>query len=195
MWLIVGLGNPGAQYTATRHNLGFMVVGALAASYGIPLKKKTLGAHWGQGRLKGEAAVLAQPTTYMNQSGHAVAQLLHYFKLAPSDLVVIHDDLDLPFGRLKLSQGGGPGGHRGVLSIQDTIHTADFFRVKLGLGRPPPVMAAEDFVLSPFPREEWEAVASLLERGVQAVVTLLNDGLAAAQTRFHGEAEPIGGVP
>jgi PTH1 family peptidyl-tRNA hydrolase len=186
-WLIVGLGNPGAKYAATPHNLGFMVVDYLADHHDIPLAKKTMEAHWGKGRLAGHAVVLAQPQTYMNLSGRSVTQLLRFFNLGPQDLVVVHDDLDVPGGRLKLSLGGGAGGHRGVLSIAEMLKTKEFYRVKMGVGRPPVFMAAEDYVLKPFPREDWEAVASLVERAAQAVVTLITDGLAAAQNQFHGE--------
>jgi PTH1 family peptidyl-tRNA hydrolase len=188
-WLIVGLGNPGARYAATPHNLGFMVVDLLADRHDIPLAKKSLEAHWGKGRLEGEAVVLAQPQTYMNLSGRAVAQLLRYFDLTPQNLVVVHDDLDVPGGRLKLSLGGGAGGHRGVLSIAEVLKTQEFYRVKMGIGRPPAFMASEDFVLKPFPREDWEAVASLVERAAQAVVALITNGLAAAQNQFHGPAD------
>jgi PTH1 family peptidyl-tRNA hydrolase len=187
-WLIVGLGNPGARYAATPHNLGFMVVDYLADHQDISLAKKTMEAHWGKGHLDGNAVVLAQPQTYMNVSGRAVAQLLRFFDLTPQNLVVIHDDLDVPGGRLKLSLGGGAGGHRGVLSIAEILKTQEFYRVKMGIGRPPAVMAAEDYVLKPFPREDWEAVASLVERAAQAVVILITKGLTAAQNQFHGAA-------
>jgi PTH1 family peptidyl-tRNA hydrolase len=187
-WLIVGLGNPGERYGATPHNLGFMVADYLADHHDIALAKKTMEARWGKGRLDGQTVVLAQPQTYMNLSGRSVAQLLRYFDLAPQNLVVIHDDLDVPGGRLKLSLGGGAGGHRGVLSIAEVLKTQEFYRVKMGIGRPPAVMAAEDFVLKPFPREVWETVASLVERAAQAVVTLITSGLAAAQNQFHGTA-------
>lgn len=189
-WLIVGLGNPGSKYAVTRHNVGFMVVTALVEGYGIPLKKKTLAAHWGTGKIEGEAVVLAQPTTYMNQSGRAVAQLLHYFKLTPEALVVIHDDLDVPAGRLKLAQGGGAGGHRGVQSIMGAVNSREFYRVKVGIGRPPPVMSPEDFVLSSVARADWETLVSLVDCAAQAVVTLITETLLAAQSRFHGTASP-----
>jgi PTH1 family peptidyl-tRNA hydrolase len=189
-WLIVGLGNPGSKYAATPHNLGFVVVAILADHYDIPLTKKTLEAHWGKGRLDGAAVILAQPRTYMNLSGRAVVKLLRYFDLSPGDLVVIHDDLDVPAGRLKLAWGGGAGGHRGVLSITAALNSPDFFRVKLGIGRPPAVMDPEDFVLKPFPPEEWDAVATLVERGSQAVAALITAGLATAQNQFHGDTAP-----
>lgn len=187
-WLIVGLGNPGARYAATPHNLGFLVVDCLAERYDLPLTKKSLEARWGRGRLAGAAVILAQPTTYMNLSGRAVAQLLRYFQLTADRLVVIHDDLDVPAGRLKLGRGGGAGGHKGVLSIVEALDTAAFVRLKLGLGRPPPFLSAEDFVLRPWAREDWEAVADLVDRAARAVVTLIRAGLAAAQQEFHGAA-------
>jgi PTH1 family peptidyl-tRNA hydrolase len=165
-----------------------MVTDYLADHHDIPLAKKTMEARWGKGRLADSAVVLAQPQTYMNLSGRSVAQLLRYFHLGPQDLVVVHDDLDVPGGRLKLSLGGGAGGHRGVLSIVETLKTKEFYRVKMGIGRPPAFMTPEDFVLKPFPREDWEAVASLVERAARAVVALITAGLAAAQNQFHGAA-------
>ncbi len=183
--LIVGLGNPGPQYAWTRHNLGYMVVSGLSEDWGIPLKSHKLDAVWGQGRVNGEPVVLAQPTTYMNLSGRAVSRLLHYWKLIPSDLVVIHDDLDVPLGRVKLVLGGGAGGHRGVLSIMNALDTAGFYRVKMGIGRSPEGVFPEEYVLQPFTREELEGAASLVEKAVQAVKVLVTEGLAAAQSRFH----------
>jgi PTH1 family peptidyl-tRNA hydrolase len=123
----------------------------------------------------------------MNLSGRAVSALMAYFKLSPEDLVVIHDDLDVPLWRLKLTKQGGPGGHRGILDIMATLNTEEFLRVKLGIGRPHPGFPAERYVLSHFPPEDAENVAQLIERAAQAVATLLAEGLAAAQTRFHGE--------
>jgi peptidyl-tRNA hydrolase, PTH1 family len=186
-WLIVGLGNPGAQYAATPHNLGYMVVEILAEQYDLPLAKKTHQARWGKGRLAGVAVILAQPTTYMNLSGRAVLSLLHYFDLAGANLVVIHDDLDVPGGRVKLAWDGGAGGHRGVASVAAALRSPDFYRVKLGIGRPPPGVVPEDFVLRPFPREAWEDAAGLVDRGARAVVALITAGLAAAQNQFHRE--------
>ncbi len=187
MYLILGLGNPGPQYAWTRHNLGFMVVAALSEDWRIPLKNHKMDAVWGQGRVNGEPVVLAQPTTYMNLSGRAASRLLNYWKLMPSDLVVLHDDLDVPPGRLKLALGGGAGGHRGVLSIMNALDTPEFYRVKMGIGRPPVEMAAEEYVLKPFSKSELEEAAALVEKAVGSVKTLLSQGLAAAQNRFHGD--------
>jgi len=188
MRLIVGLGNPGREYAWTRHNLGFQVAAWLSELWGIPLTRRSQASLWGQGRVGPEAVILAQPTTYMNLSGQAVSRLLSYFKLTPGDLVLIHDDLDVPLWRLKLVEGGGPGGHRGVLDVIAALHTEEFLRVKLGIGRPAPGMPGEKYVLSPFPAADAEQVARLIERGAQAVDCLLREGLAAAQNRFHGEA-------
>ena len=193
--LIVGLGNPGPQYVYTRHNLGFMVVSALAEQWGISLSDRKFPANWGQGRVGGEQVILAQPLTYMNLSGQAVSQMMAYFRLTPDNLVVIHDDLDVPQERLKLTRGGGPGGHRGIMSIMGALNTPDFLRVKLGVGRPPAGLPAEAFVLRQFAPEDLEGAAALVDRAVQAVAVLVTEGLAAAQNRFHGvpEEEGIGG--
>ncbi len=194
-WLIVGLGNPGPRYVFTRHNLGFMVVAALAESWGIPLTRHKLEAVFGQGRAAGRAVVLAQPQTFMNLSGRAVEGLLRYFHLGPRSLVVVHDDLDLPKGRLKLALNGGAGGHKGVLSIANALGTPDFYRVKLGIGRPPAGLPAEAYVLAPLGEEELEGVADLVQRGALAVECLIAHGLSAAQNRFHssgGEEGPMG---
>jgi peptidyl-tRNA hydrolase, PTH1 family len=186
MRLIVGLGNPGREYAWTRHNLGWQVVALLSEDWRVPLGKKGFEAIWGRGRAGEETIILAQPTTYMNLSGRAVALLLSYFKLSPADLLVIHDDLDVPLWRLKLVERGGSGGHRGVASIIQHLHTEEFLRVKLGIGRPPSHMPGENYVLSHFPADEAENVAQLIERAAAAVDCLIREGLAAAQNRFHG---------
>ncbi len=186
MRLVVGLGNPGAKYAWTRHNLGFHVAAALSELWNMPLNRQSLESHWGQGRVGEETVVLAQPTTFMNLSGRAVSRLLAYFRLTPQALVVIHDDLDVPPGRLKIVERGGPGGHRGVLSIIAALDTEEFLRVKLGIGRPSEEMDAEDYVLSHFSREEAEAITDLVVRAAEAVTTLIEAGLAAARNRFHG---------
>jgi peptidyl-tRNA hydrolase, PTH1 family len=191
MRLIVGLGNPGREYAWTRHNLGWQVVTYLSEEWRIPLGKKSLESVWGQGRVGGETVILAQPTTFMNLSGQAVSLLLSYFRLSPDNLVVVHDDLDVPPGRIKISERGGPGGHRGIISIISHLHTEEFLRVKLGIGRPPAMMPTENYVLSHFPAAEAENVAQLVERAAQAVDTLIRAGLAAAQNRFHGEPADI----
>jgi PTH1 family peptidyl-tRNA hydrolase len=191
MRLIVGLGNPGREYAWTRHNLGSQVAAHLSELWGMPLNRHSHGALWGQGRVGGEGVILAQPTTYMNLSGRAVSALMSYFKLTPGDLVIIHDDLDVPPWRLKLTERGGPGGHRGILDIMATLNTEEFLRVKLGIGRPHPHLPTEKYVLSHFPAEDAENVAQLIERAAQAVDCLIREGLPEAQNRFHGEPADI----
>jgi peptidyl-tRNA hydrolase, PTH1 family len=187
MHLIVGLGNPGREYAWTKHNLGWQVVAYLSELWGIALSRSSHQSLWGQGRVGGETLILAQPTTYMNLSGQAVGQLMGYFKLTPADLVVIHDDLDVPLWRLKIVERGGAGGHRGVQSLVGALHTAEFLRVKMGIGRPLPPLPAENYVLMPFPAEDAENVAQFIERTALAVQCLISEGLKAAQNRFHGE--------
>jgi PTH1 family peptidyl-tRNA hydrolase len=195
MRLLVGLGNPGREYAWTKHNLGFQVIHYLGELWGISLTRTSHAALWGQGRVGSESVILAQPTTYMNVSGQAVSRLMAYFKLTPEDLVVIHDDLDVPLWRLKLVERGGPGGHKGVQDIIATLHTDEFLRVKLGIGRPQGGRSTEKYVLTPFPADDAENVAVLIERAVQAVDCLLHEGLNAAQNRFHGEPAPDTEMP
>ncbi len=197
-WLIAGLGNPGPRYARTRHNLGFLVVAILSERLQIPLGREKWEARWGQGRLGERRVILAQPQTYMNLSGRAVAPLLRYFQLPPEALVVVHDDLDLPPGRLKLAWDGGAGGHKGVLSVAEALGTLDFYRVKVGIGRPPAGMPAEAYVLEPAAPAEWKGLTEAAARAAQAVEVLVQEGLATAQNRFHGAAagpNPAGGKP
>jgi PTH1 family peptidyl-tRNA hydrolase len=193
MRLIVGLGNPGREYAWTRHNLGWQVVAYLSDHWGLPLSKKSLESVWGQGKVGEETVILALPTTYMNLSGQAVSLLLSYFKLSPGNLVVVHDDLDVPRWRLKIVERGGPGGHRGILSIITHLHTEEFLRVKLGIGRPPAGLPGENFVLSHFPADEAENVARFIEQAAGAVDCLIREGMKMAQNRYHGEWLPDAG--
>jgi peptidyl-tRNA hydrolase, PTH1 family len=188
MHLIVGLGNPGREYAWTKHNLGWQVAAYLSELWEIPLSRSSHQSVWGQGRVGGETLILAQPTTYMNLSGQAVGQLMAYFKLSPADLIVVHDDLDVPPWRLKIVERGGAGGHNGMRSIIGALHTEEFLRVKMGIGRPVPPLPAENYVLMPFPAEDAENVAQFIERAAQAVTCLIKDGVKAAQNRFHGES-------
>jgi PTH1 family peptidyl-tRNA hydrolase len=169
--------------------LGYQVVAYLSKLWDIPLNRTSHSAVWGQGRVGREEVLLAQPTTYMNLSGQAVSRLLSYFKLIPEDLVVIHDDLDVLPWRLKIVDRGGAGGHRGILSIIQHLYTEEFIRVKLGIGRPSAGMPTENYVLSHFPADAAEDVACFIERAGAAVDTLIREGLAAVQNRFHGDVQ------
>lgn len=185
-WLVVGLGNPGPGYAGHRHNVGQMVVAELASRIGTPLKAHKAGASIAEGRVRpgGDRVTLAVPSTFMNLSGRPVAALLKFYSLDASRLVVIHDELDLPFDTVRLKLGGGPGGHNG---IRDIINVAgpDFVRVRVGIGRPPGRQDPADFVLSPFSKAEREVLPNLLVDAADATWDVLTDGLLAAQQRWH----------
>lgn len=190
-WLIVGLGNPGAKYEATRHNVGQMALDVLAARLGAKFTPhgKT-GSRVAEGWLRpgGPKLILAKSNGYMNTSGGPVSALCKYFGIAPERVVVVHDELDLPFDALKLKQGGGHGGHNGLRDIAKALDTPQFLRVRVGVGRPPGRQDPADFVLSPFSGAERKQLPVLLEDAADACEALVDDGLLAAQQRFHGRA-------
>jgi len=184
--LVVGLGNPGPEYAETRHNVGVRVVELLAArAGGGRFSKHKANADVLEGRLAGRRAVLAVPRTYMNVSGGPVAGLLRYYDVAPADLVVVHDDLDLGFGVVRLKQGGGEGGHNGLRSISASIGTKDYLRVRFGIGRPPGRQDPADFVLKRFSGAERKELEFAVDLAADAAEALLRDGLEPAQNRFH----------
>ena len=184
--LVVGLGNPGPEYAETRHNVGVRVVELLAArAGGGRFAKHKANADVLEGRLAGRCAVLAVPRTYMNVSGGPVAGLLRYYGVAPADLVVVHDDLDLGFGVVRLKQGGGEGGHNGLRSISQSIGTKDYLRVRFGIGRPPGRQDPADFVLKRFSGAERKELEFAVDLAADAAEALLRDGLEPTQNRFH----------
>ncbi len=185
--LVVGLGNPGPQYAGNRHNVGRMVLDALARRGGLGFKSHKAGASIAEGRLQpgGPKLVLASPSSYMNLSGGAVAQLAKFFKVEPARVVVVHDDLDLDFDRLQVKVGGGHGGHNGLRDIIARLGTPDFVRVRVGIGRPPGRQDPADFVLKDFSTEERKALPVLIEEAADAVEAIAADGVLAAQNRFN----------
>jgi PTH1 family peptidyl-tRNA hydrolase len=193
MKLIVGLGNPGFLYSRNRHNVGFMCVRHLARMQGIKFDKKQGQARTGIGNIGGKRVVLARPQTYMNASGESVSALARKLNINPSDLTVIHDDLDLPPGKIRLRLGGGSGGHKGIESIIARLGSRDFYRVRVGVGRPD---IAEDstadkeeaviaYVLSDFTQEEKRIIDKIMPDVSQAIVCLLTEGLDAAMNKFN----------
>jgi PTH1 family peptidyl-tRNA hydrolase len=189
LYLIIGLGNPGFKYRNMRHNVGFQVVDLLSQRWGIALNRQSCSSYWGRGVFQGHEVVLAQPETYMNLSGRAVFRLISFFEITAGDLLVIHDDLDLPLGRLKFMAKGGAGGHRGIASIIDTIHTPEFLRLKVGIGRPQYGETVEHYVLSPFYPVEREISATTVDRAAEAVEVFLLSGLIQAMSLFHGPTQ------
>jgi PTH1 family peptidyl-tRNA hydrolase len=184
--LVVGLGNPGPEYAETRHNVGVRVVELLASrAGGGRFSKHKSNADVLEGRLAGRRAVLAVPRTFMNVSGGPVAGLLRYYGVDPADLVVVHDDLDLGFGVVRLKQGGGEGGHNGLRSISGAIGTKDYLRVRFGIGRPPGRQDPADFVLKRFSGAERKELEFAVDLAADAAEALLRDGLEPAQNRFH----------
>jgi peptidyl-tRNA hydrolase, PTH1 family len=187
-FLVVGLGNPGPGYAGNRHNVGAMVLDELAARAGIRLssgKGVRSRALAGEGRLAGRRVVLARPLTYMNESGGPVRALLDYHHLPAEDLVVVHDELDLPFATVRLKRGGGEGGHNGLRSISRSTGTKDFLRVRVGIGRPPGRQDPADFVLKDFSAVERKELDLLVVEAADAAEALLVKGLEAAQNEVH----------
>ncbi len=184
--LVVGLGNPGPDYAETRHNVGFRVVELLATrAGGGRFSKHRSNSDVLEGRLGGRRVVLAKPRTYMNVSGGPVAGLARYFSVAPADLIVVHDDLDLGFGVVRLKIGGGEGGHNGLRSISASLGTKDYLRVRFGIGRPPGRQDPADFVLKRFSGAEKKELEFATDLAADATEALLQDGLAPTQNRFH----------
>lgn len=184
--LVVGLGNPGPNYARTRHNLGFVVADLLAQRMGSKFKvHKRSGAEIITGRLGGAAVVLAKPRTYMNESGRQVAPLAKFYSVPPSGIIVIHDELDLEFGRVRLKLGGGEGGHNGLRSVAAALGTKDFLRVRIGIGRPPGRKDPAAFVLENFTAKERPEVGAICEQAADAAELLIELGLEPAQNRVH----------
>ncbi|MEO3822400.1 aminoacyl-tRNA hydrolase [Actinomadura sp. B10D3] len=185
LWLVVGLGNPGPSYAKNRHNAGFMVLDVLAARAGGRFKSHRARADVLEGRLAGVRAVLAKPRSFMNESGGPVKGLLDFYKVPVERLVVVHDELDIPFGAVRLKQGGGDNGHNGLRSITRSLGAKDYLRVRFGVGRPPGRMDAAAFVLKDFSAAERKSLDLEVDRAADAVEALLTDGLGAAQNVFH----------
>ncbi len=184
--LVVGLGNPGPQYAKTRHNLGFMVADLLAARMGATFKvHKRSGAEIATGRLAHRPVVLAKPRTYMNESGRQVGPLAKFYSVTPADVIVIHDELDIDFGQIRLKQGGGEGGHNGLRSLVNALGTKDFHRVRIGIGRPPGRKDAAAFVLENFSATERPQVPTICEMAADATELLVEVGLEPAQNQVH----------
>jgi len=186
-YLIAGLGNPGPQYRLNRHNAGFLVADTLAELAAIPLTRVKFRALMGKGRYAGADVVIAKPQTFMNDSGQAVGALMRFFKIPTEHLLVVHDDLDLPFGTLRLRPSGGTGGQRGMESIVARLGTRDFARLRVGIGRPPGRMDPKDYVLHDFEAQEIEWLPGLRETAVEAIQMFIQEGIEKAMNTFNGK--------
>jgi PTH1 family peptidyl-tRNA hydrolase len=184
-FLVVGLGNPGSRYSATRHNAGFFVLDLLASRAGASFKSHKSNADVLECRLAGRSAVLAKPKTYMNLSGGPISALARFYKIAPEQVVVVHDELDLPYGGLRLKRGGGEGGHNGLKSTTSSLGSKEYVRVRFGIGRPPGQQDPADFVLKEFSSAERKDLDYFVDRAADAVEAVLAKGLEAAQNEFN----------
>ena len=185
MKLIVGLGNPGKRYERTRHNIGFLIVDYVAKQNEVAVKRKLCSALVGESSDDGERFLLVKPQAYMNRSGEPVKELLRRFHATANDVVAVYDDLDLSFGRIRIRMKGSAGGHRGVLSIMEELAGASFYRVRIGIGRPPQGVDPVDYVLQPFNAEETAALGGVISRAAEAVMSLLREGSQPAMERFN----------
>ncbi len=184
---MVALGNPGDAYLKTRHNAGFMVVDEVAEAFSIPLVKRKFDTIFGRGSVDGVEVILIKPMAFMNLSGPPVLKIANYFKILCEDMLAIHDDIDLAFGRLKINEKGGDGGHKGVRSLMDAFGGGDFVRLRVGVGRPEARISAADYVLNGFSAKEKEVLDQITTKARDAVVTILCKGTKEGMNRFNNK--------
>ncbi len=186
MWLIVGLGNPGSEYKLTRHNIGFMAVDDLLKGLGDPNVKKQFKAEFFQTEFKDQQLLICKPQTFMNLSGESVQAIMSFYKIPMDKLIVIHDDIDQAFGQIRIHKNRGHGGHNGIRSISGLLGSADYLRIKLGVGRPEnPHIPVADYVLGPFNPSEMSALPVFLNKSCDALKSLMLEGLQKASTKFN----------
>ncbi len=183
--LVVGLGNPGVRYRKTRHNVGFMAVDSIAQQFGIALDREKFGVVFGRGSVERVTVVLAKPVAFMNRSGPPVQQLAHYYRIPCEDMLVIHDDIDLAFGKLKIKKKGGHGGHNGVRSLMDAFGGGDFVRLRIGVGRSEAGISVTDHVLGKFSAEQAKILDRIISSARDAVVTVLCEGTQVGMNVFN----------
>ncbi|MBW2561275.1 MAG: aminoacyl-tRNA hydrolase [Deltaproteobacteria bacterium] len=185
MKLIAGLGNPGIRYSYSRHNIGFLVLDALALAADIEINRGKFDSYLGRGIISGAPVVLAKPQTFMNLSGVAVGKLARYFGIGTEEILIVHDDMDFPTGDVRIKMGGGAGGHKGLLSIIDHLGGSGFARIRVGIGRPPAGEMTEGYVLERFSECEIQTVPHVIERACDAVFEVVSSGVQAAMNRFN----------
>lgn len=185
--LIVGLGNPGEKYRPTRHNVGFVVVDRLSEAHQLPLDKHKFDVVFGRGKVGRQPVILAQPMTFMNRCGPAVRDVAHFYKLGMQDVLVIHDDIDLVFGKMKIKEKGGDGGHNGVKSLIEAWGSGAFTRLRIGIGRPQTQQAVRAYVLARFDAQQEALLEDVIVGAQDAVETILFKGVREAMNQFHGK--------
>jgi PTH1 family peptidyl-tRNA hydrolase len=185
MHCLVGLGNPGAEYAATRHNVGWQVADELARHHGLEISRRRLRSHFGRGSIAGQDCLLVKPQTFMNDSGDAVARVLMYFRLPATSVLLMYDDINLDLGVMRFRRGGSDGGHKGVRSVIHHLHTQDLARLRLGIGRPPAGANVMHYVLTPFARSEDDRRREMVEQAAEAVERYLREGMSAAMNAYN----------
>jgi len=188
-YLLVGLGNPGRQYKDTRHNFGFMLIDRIAVrlnARGMKVQSKAIVTN---AIYEDRKLILAKPQTYMNLSGQSVQGLVHFYKIPLTNVMVLSDDLDIPFGTIRIRAAGGPGGQRGLSSVIENLGTKDFPRLRLGIGRPPGRMDPANFILQNFSRDEMKSISEILDAAADAVLEFVKNGLSAAMNKFNGDVK------
>jgi PTH1 family peptidyl-tRNA hydrolase len=185
LFAFIGLGNPGREYELTRHNIGFLAIDQLSRAWDIPVNKYRFKSLVGKGNYEGNTVLLAKPQGYMNLSGDAVASITRFYKLSLEQICIIHDDLDLPFGKIRLRRSGGSAGQKGMASIIARLGTEEFYRLRIGIGRPPGQMEAADYVLQSFRKKESGILEDVLNKAVGAIEMLLNEGIDRAMTFYN----------
>jgi peptidyl-tRNA hydrolase, PTH1 family len=186
-FLLIGLGNPGREYKDTRHNFGFMLIDRIAVrlnARGMKVQSKAIVT---DAMYEDRKLILAKPQTYMNLSGQSVQGLVHFYKIPLTNLMVLSDDLDIPFGTIRIRAAGGPGGQRGLSSVIESLGTKDFPRLRLGIGRPPGRMDPANFILQDFSRDEMKSISEILDAGADAVLEFVSKDLNAAMNKFNGD--------
>lgn len=185
LYIIAGLGNPGRKYEGTRHNVGFDAIDCLSQQHGIKVSKIKFKALLGEGFISNKKVILVKPQTYMNLSGESIRDILDWYKVSPDHLIVIFDDVDIPFGEIRVKRKGSAGTHNGMKSIIYQLKDDNFPRVKIGIGKPPEEWELSDFVLSGFSREERKIINDSIEKAARAVTTIIEDGIDAAMNLFN----------
>ena len=191
MKLIVGLGNPGNEYKATRHNIGFLVVDRLSVESNISLQKKKFRSVFGSGVICGSKVIIAKPLTFMNLSGEAVIAIANYYNIASENIIVIHDDMDIEFGQLKIKIRGGSAGHRGIESIKKYLNEDNFLRIRAGIGKPPDNIDCSDYVLQKFSIKEQNELKGVIENIQSCIEVILTQGPEVAMNRYHSSSRTV----
>lgn len=189
-WVVAGLGNPGKEYAGSRHNTGYLVLDRIAQAQHVQFGRRRFQGATGEAEISGQRVLLVKPETYYNRSGDCISSLLGYFKVPPERLIVVHDELDLKPGHIRIKSGGGDAGNNGVRSVVQSLGTPDFIRVRVGIGKPPPGDADHRHILEPVGRAGAGDSDSVLDRAAQAVEAIVTQGLARAMGQYNQRAEP-----